>query len=110
MSYSCCKNIGLVIVSHNQRVVQPTSNNNGCNYRNRAECLLDNKCLTLCIKQSLQHPVNQMRNISVLQKLYLKTVSETTRDFRHKNYVNSPELSKCMWKFKDKQHLPQSGI
>ena len=46
LSYSYCRNMGSVIASHNWRIIQPTSNNHGCNCRNRAECPLDNKCLT----------------------------------------------------------------
>ena len=46
MSYSCCRNIDSVKTSQNRRVFQSTSNNHGCNFRNRAECPLDNKCLT----------------------------------------------------------------
>ena len=35
---------------------------------------------TLYVKQWYQHPVNQTRNISVMQKLHLKIVSETTQE------------------------------
>ena len=35
-----------VIASHNRKIIQPTSNNHGCNCTNRAECPLDNQCLT----------------------------------------------------------------
>ena len=53
-------------------------------------------------KQWYQHPVNQIRNISVLQKLHLKIASETTQEaFVTKKFVNSTELSKYMWKLKD---------
>ena len=38
--------MGSVIASHNPRIIQPTSDNDGYNCRNRAECRLDNKCLT----------------------------------------------------------------
>ena len=41
--------MGSVIASHGRRIIQPTSNNHGCNCRNRAECPLDNKCLTASI-------------------------------------------------------------
>ena len=44
VSYSCS-----VITSHNWIIVQPTSNNQGCNYRNRAECPLVTKCLGLLL-------------------------------------------------------------
>ena len=45
-SYSCFRNVGSVIASHNQRVIRPNSNNHEYNCSNRAECTLDNKCLT----------------------------------------------------------------
>ena len=38
--------MGSVIALHNRRIIQPTSNNHGCSCRSRAECSLDNKCLT----------------------------------------------------------------
>ena len=38
--------MGSVTDIHNRRSIQSTSNNHGCNCRNRDECPLDNKCLT----------------------------------------------------------------
>ena len=49
LSYSCGRNICSVIISHNGRIIQPTSNNHGCNCENRVECPPDNKCLTASI-------------------------------------------------------------
>ena len=99
LSYSCCRNTGSVIASLNRRIIQPNSNNHGCNCRNEAACPLDKKYLTaiLYIKQWHQHPVNQIRNISVFQKLHLKIASENKQEtFATKKYVNSTELSKYM--------------
>ena len=82
-SYSSCRNMATVIASHNQRILQPTSNSYGCNCRNRAKCPLDDKCLMVnivYIKQWYQNPVNQITNILVLQKLHLKIASETTQE------------------------------
>ena len=42
-----------VNTSDNQKIIQPTSNNHGCNCRNRAECPRDNKCLTANIVHKL---------------------------------------------------------
>ena len=74
LSYSCCRNMGSVIASHNWRIIQPTSNKHVCNGRNRAKCPLDNKCLTKDVQVSLRAnivykavvSVNQIRSISVL--------------------------------------------
>ena len=46
LSYSCCRNRDSVTASHNRRIIQLTFNNHGCNFRNRAECPLDNKYFT----------------------------------------------------------------
>ena len=74
--------MGSVTVSHNRSIIQLTFNNHGCNCRNRTECPLDNKCLmsNLVYKAEISAPVNHIRNILVLQKLHLKTVSETTQE------------------------------
>ena len=39
--------MGSVIASDNRRIIQPTSNNHGCNCRNRAECPFENS-FVLC--------------------------------------------------------------
>ena len=49
LSYSCCRTMVPVTASHNRRIIQLTSNNHVYNCRNRAECPLDNKCLTASI-------------------------------------------------------------
>ena len=90
LSYSSCRNMGSVIASHNRRIIQPVSNNHGCNCRNRAECPLDNRCLTANIvyKAVVSAPVNQVRNISILQKHHLKIAPETTQEiFATKNML-----------------------
>ena len=46
LSYSCCRNIGSAIASHNRIFIQPTSNIHGCYCRKRSDCLFHNKCLT----------------------------------------------------------------
>ena len=88
LSYSCFRNMSSVIASYNRRIIQPTSNNHGCNDRQ-----------TFYIDQSYQHPVNEITDISVLQKLHLNY----TADCRRKRYVISIELSKYVWKLKDEK-------
>ena len=70
--------MGSVIASHNRRIIHPIFNNHGCNFRNRAECQLNNKCLTA--NNVYEAVVSTPRNIPVMQKLHLKIVSEITQD------------------------------
>ena len=94
--YSCCRNMCSVIASHNPRIIQPTSNNHGCNCRNRAECSLDNKCLTANIvyKAVVSTPSKPDKKYFVIAETSFKDrFRNHTRDFRHKKYVKSTELS-----------------
>ena len=105
LGYSCCRNIGSVIASHNWIIIQPTSNNHGCNRRNRPECPLDNKCLTANIlyKAVVSAPIKPEKNFCIVETSFKDRLRNHTSDFRNKN---STELSKCMWKLKDKKITP----
>ena len=84
------------IASHNRRIIQPTSNNQGCNCRNRAECSLDNKCLTANIvyKAVVSTPSKPDKKYFVIAETSFKDrFRNHTREFRHKKYVKSTELS-----------------
>ena len=74
--------MGSVIASHNQIIIQPTSNNHGCNCRNRAKCPLDDKGLMVntVYKAVVSQPSKPDNKYLVFQKLHLKTASETTQE------------------------------
>ena len=98
--------MGLVIASHNRRIIQPTSNNHICNCRNRAECPLDNKCLTANIvyKAAVSAPSKpDKKYFGIAETSFKDRFRNHITDFRHKKYVNSTELSKYMLKLKDKK-------
>ena len=46
LSYSCCTNINFRNSSNNRRIINLPPTNDGCNYRNKCDCPLDDKCLT----------------------------------------------------------------
>ena len=97
---------GSVIASHNRRIIQPTSNNHGCNRKNRAERPLDNKCLTAnivykTVVSALSKP--EKKYFDIAETSFKNRFRNHTRDFCQKNYVNSTELSKYMWKLKDEK-------
>ena len=93
--------MGSVIASHNRRIIQPTSNNHGCNYRNRAKCPLDNKCLTANIvyKAVVSAPNKpDKKYFGIAETSFKNCFKNHTRDF-----LNTCELSKHMWQLKDKK-------
>ena len=46
ISYSCMRNISLIIASHNKSILCPKAEEYGCNCRNKDSCPLQNQCLT----------------------------------------------------------------
>ena len=98
--------MSLVIASHNRRNIQPGSNNHGCNCRNRTECLLDNKFLTANIiyKSVVSAPSKpDKKYFDIAETSFKDHFRNHTRDFQHKKYVNSTELSKYIWKLEDEK-------
>ena len=104
MRYSCCRNTGSAISSHNKRVIQPTSNKRGCNCSNKAKYQLDVKYLTASIvyKAVLSEPSKSDNKLR--ETMFKVSFRKHARDFCHKKHVNSTELSKYMWKLKDEKN------
>ena len=87
MSYSCCRNIGSVKSSQNWRVFQSISNYYGCNFRNRAECSLDDKYLTAyilykAVVSALSKPGK--RYFGIAETTFKERFRNHTRDFYQK--------------------------
>ena len=104
LSYSCGRNISSKISSNNQRTINPPATNYGCNCRNSSNCPLDNKCLTpsivyRAILSAIHKPDKNCFGIS--ETPFKDRYNNHSRYFRHKEYLNSTELSKYTWKLKD---------
>ena len=97
LSCSCCKNISSNISSNNRRIFNPPPTNYGCNCRNRSNYPLGNKCLTpsmvySAIVSAINKPDKKYFEIS--KTPFKDRYNNHMRDFRHKEYVISTELSK----------------
>ena len=93
-----------IIAFHNRIVIQLTSNNNGCNFRNRAEYPLKNKCLTenIVFKAVISAPSKpDNKYFGIKETMFKDRFRNHTKYFYHKNYVKSTKMSKCIWKLKD---------
>ena len=104
LSYSCCRNIISKVSSNNRRIINPPPTNHGCNCRNRSNCPLDNKCLTpsivyRAIVSAIHKPDKKYFGIS--ETLFKDRYNNHGRDFRHKEDVNSTDLSKYISKLND---------
>ena len=74
--------MGSVIAFQNRIIIQPAYNNHGCNCRNRAECPLDNKCLTANIvyKAVVSAPNKPDKKYFSIAETSLKIVSEIMQE------------------------------
>ena len=99
-SYSCMGNIASF----------PKKSEFGCNCRSKTDCPLDNKCLIPKIVYQAD-----VRNDTNDEKKFYLGVSETPfkerfrnhkKEFAHKKYRNSTELSKYIWQLKDANVTP----
>ena len=45
VSYSCMNNVDSIISSHNKKLLNPITNEPGCNCRIKENCPLNNRCL-----------------------------------------------------------------
>ena len=84
----------------------PTSNNHGYNCRNRAGCPLDNICLTANIVYKALVSANNKSDkkyFGIAETSFIDRFRNHTRDFHHKKYGSSTELSKYIWKLKDEK-------
>ena len=112
VSYSCMGNISTIISSHNHKVLRPPNTEPyGCNCRSKPNCPLQNKCLT----PKVIYQANVTNNVNTDEKFY-RGLTETsfkvrfgnhTKDFNHKKYIKSTELSKYIWLLQDNNITPQ---
>ena len=100
-----------IISSHNKKVLQPSDNNEySCNCRSKASCPLENKCLTpkIIYQADVVNDQNDEHKIysGVCETPFKDRFRNHTKDFNHRKYNKSTELSKYIWELKDKDITP----
>ena len=103
ISYSCMRNIGSILSTHNKNILKPNETSFGCNCRNKTNCPLNSKCkITNIIYRADITTAND-------HKFYYGT-SETnfkqrhnnhSRDFKYLKYQHCTELAKYIWQLKN---------
>ena len=104
ISYSCLRNIGSIISSHNRNILSPKQQSFGCNCRVRNECPLNGECQT----PSVIYRADVVNDSNDEEKFYFGLADTTfkerynnhNRDFKHEKYENSTELAKYIWQLK----------
>ena len=111
VSCSCMNNMTQIIKSHNSKILNNNNiinENPGCNCRRKAECPLDNQCLS----RSLVYKASAIPTVAAKRK-YLGLTEGTFKgrfnkhktSFRHDKYQNSTELSKYAWFLQDNNDI-----
>ena len=110
ISYSCMSNMASLIKGHNAKVLKKSNEitERLCNCRQKAQCPMDGKCLS----SSIVYEATVTDKSETVKKYY--GLSEGSFKIRHGNhkkafkdrkYENDTELSKYVWKLKDKEPL-----
>ena len=102
--------MGSIISSHNEQVLQPRSENYGCNCRKKENCPLDNKFLTLSIIFEAQISNNtndySKKYPGAIETSLKERYINHTRDFKHKMYMKCTKLSKYILNLKNQGIAP----
>ena len=98
ISYSCMKNIGSIISTHNRNILNPIVKSYGCNCKVKSSCPLKGECLTLKIiyRADVTNDANNDKKFyfGLADTSFKKRYINHTRDFKHEKYENRTELAK----------------
>ena len=110
VSYSCMGNVASVLSAHNRNILYPKKSEFGCNCRSKTDCPLDNKCLTpkIVYQADAQNDTNDEKKfyLGVSETPFKERFRNHKKEFTHKKYRNSTELSKYIWQLKDANITP----
>ena len=100
-------NIASIISSHNLNIVKPFKTQTyGSNFRTKESCPLQNQCLTHKIIYRADDESHTNSETAFYFGLTERPSKDRfgihTRDFKHKTYSKSTELSKYIWDLKDR--------
>ena len=112
ISYSCMPNIKNIITSHNKKILNESEVvERKCNCLKKEECPLENQCLST----NIVYEATLSDNASNATPATYIGISETTfklryanhkKAFNHARYEADTELSKAVWKMKNKNMIP----
>ena len=111
VSYSCTRNVNSIISSHNQKILNPSKTEFGCNCRNKSSCPLDGKCLTpnTVYQAKITNDVDNETKyyIGMSEPPFKARYNNHNRDFNNERYRFYTELSKYVWMLKDSGKNPK---
>ena len=95
-----------IISTHNNQILRSKTTSYGCNCRNKESCPLDNKCLTprIIYEAEVTNNVDDERKlyIGLCETPFKERYRNYVKAFKHNKYSTDTELSKYVWKLKEK--------
>ena len=106
VSYSCMDNMQSIINKHNKKVTSIDTKPNSqdqCNCRDKDQCPIDNKCLTSGVIYNARVTTDDTTKnyIGLTEGTFKQRFTQHKHSFRHRNQMNSTELSKYIWQLRD---------
>ena len=107
VSYSCISNMASILSSHNLNVINPFKTQTyGCNCRTKESWPLQKQCLIpkIIYQADVENDTNSETKFyfGLTETPFKDRFGNHTRDFKHKTYSKSTELSKYIWDLKDR--------
>ena len=108
VSYSCMENMGSIIKKHNKKILSntPAISDDGCNCRSKDQCPIENKCLSSALVYNATVTTNDSspgeNYIRLTEGTFKKRFYGHQLSIKDRKYAKSTELSKHLWKLKDK--------
>jgi hypothetical protein len=115
VSYGCMPNIGSIISSHNKKVLEDRTplerGTCNCPQRNKENCPLDGQCTTSNILyeakiSSSEQDYPEKMYVGISEPPFKTRLGNHKRDCNNKSYEKTTELSKEVWKIKDRGFTP----
>ena len=111
VSYSCMPNAGAIIAGHNKKTIKMKADKDkptiskSCNCRSgKQSCPLQGQCLqsSMIYKASIKTSNEHRNYIGQAGNTFKERYTNHKASFKHRMQMNSTELSKHVWKIKDK--------
>ena len=106
LSYSCMPNMGSVIMQHNNSILKPvTTEVLPCNCQNKANCPVPGTCRTPSTVYTATVKADGEEYVyhGTAEGEVKARIKKHETSFRHRTYEHATELSKLIWKLKDRE-------
>ena len=108
VSYGCTRNIEHIIENHNRKITESyieKSAETSCNCKEKNKCPLEGNCLikNIVYMATVESETNSSSYVGMTGNSFKTRYYNHIKSFKNKRYKNETELSKYIWKRKEKE-------